>query len=109
MSEQRGRGRRGKINLGNPPSFFSGPTWSPDSKKIAYSDKRLQLWYVDLDHPTPKLVDADYFGGFGPTQLNQTWAPDSKRIAYTKQLPSGRHASFIFRLKQNQPLPTTPS
>ena len=28
------------INLGNPPSFFYSPTWSPDSKKIAYGDKR---------------------------------------------------------------------
>ncbi len=41
------------INLGNPPSFFYSPIWSPDSKKIAYSDKRLNLWVVDLDHPKP--------------------------------------------------------
>ncbi len=45
------------INLGNPPSFFYTPTWSPDSKKIAYTDKRLQLWYLELDNPSPKLID----------------------------------------------------
>ena len=102
IRDQNGMGQPHHINLGKPPSFFYGPTWSPDNKKIAYTDKRLQLWYVDLDHPTPKLVDADYFGGFGPTQLNQTWAPDSKWIAYTKQLPSGLHAVFVYSLEQGK-------
>jgi tricorn protease len=102
IRDQNGLGAVRHINLGNPPSFFYTPTWSPDSKKIAYSDKRLQLWYVDLDNPTPKLVDADYFGGFGPTQLNQTWSPDSKWIAYTRQLPSGQHAVFVYSLEQSK-------
>jgi tricorn protease len=102
IRDQNGMGPVRHINLGNPPSFFYSPTWSPDSKKIAYTDKRLQLWYVDLDNPAPKLVDADYFGGFGPTQLNQTWAPDSKWIAYTRQLPSGLHAVFVYSLEQGK-------
>ena len=38
-----------KIDLGNPPSFFYRPLWSADSKKIAYTDKRLNLWYVEID------------------------------------------------------------
>jgi tricorn protease len=99
---QNGIGEVRHIGLGNPPSFFYTPTWSPDSKKISYSDKRLNLWYVDLDNPQPKLVDTDYFGGFGATQLNQTWAPDNKWIAYTRQLPSGLHAVFVYSLDQGK-------
>jgi tricorn protease len=102
IRDQSGLGTVRHINLGNPPSFFYTPTWSPDSKKISYSDKRLQLWYVDLDNPVPKLVDADYFGGFGPTQLSQTWSPDNKWLAYTKQLPSGQHAVFVYSLEQGK-------
>ena len=59
------------------------------------------------DNTTPKLVDADYFGGFGPTQLGQTWAPDSKWIAYDKLLPSGLHAVFVYSLEQSKPAQIT--
>ena len=38
-----------KIGLGNPPAFYYDPTWSPDSKKIAYEDSLRQLWYIDLE------------------------------------------------------------
>src|SRR5271165_1176045 len=107
IRDQNGLGAVRHINLGNPPSFFYTPTWSPDSKKIAYSDKRLQLWYLDLDNPAPKLIDADYFGGFGPTQLNQTWSPDNKWIAYTRQLPSGLHAVFVYSLEQGKAFQVT--
>src|ERR1700683_548364 len=99
---QNGLGEVRHINLGTPPSFFYTPAWSPDSKKIAYSDKRLNLWYVDLDHPQPKLIDTDYFGGFAATQFSQTWAPDSKWLAYTRQLPSGLHAVFVYALDQGK-------
>ncbi len=102
IRSQSGLGEVRCINLGTPSSFFYGPTWSNDSKKIAYSDKRLNLWFVDLDNPKPKLVDSDLFGGFGPTQLGQTWAPDNKWIAYVKQLPSGQHAVFVYSLEQGK-------
>ncbi len=34
LRSQDGHSELRKINLGNPPSFFYSPTWSPDSKKI---------------------------------------------------------------------------
>src|SRR5260370_39438010 len=49
LRSQSGLGEVKKINLGNPPSFFYSPTWSPDSKKIASSDKRLNLCNLDID------------------------------------------------------------
>ena len=31
----------------------TSPRWSPDSKKIAYTDKRLEICYVELEKGTP--------------------------------------------------------
>ncbi len=71
--------------------------WSPDSDKIAYSDKRLNLWYVDLAHPAPVKVDTDMFDtplhDFSPA-----WSPDGKWLAYTKQLPNHLRAVFVYSL-----------
>lgn len=95
LRAQNGLGEVRKINLGVPPSFFYGITWAPDSKKIAYTDKWLNLWYVDLDKPTPVKVDTDYYD---VQSLNPAWSPDNRWIAYTKQLPSHFRAVFVYSL-----------
>ena len=102
IRDQNGTASVRHINLGNPPSFFYSPTWSWDSKKIAYTDKRLQLWYVDLDNPVPKLVDTDYYWTFASATTAQTWSPDNKWLAYIRQLPSGLHAVFVYSLEQGK-------
>jgi tricorn protease len=86
-----------RIDLGQPPSFFYSPRWSPDGKHIAYSDKRLNLWVVDLADGTPVKVDTDLFDT--PLhEFDQAWSPDSRWIAYTKQLPNHLHAAFVYAL-----------
>lgn len=89
-----GLGQVRKIDLGRPPSHFYGPRWSPDSKKIAYTDKRLNLWVVDLDHPIPVKVDTDRYDT-PVSDLDPAWSPDSRWIAYAKQLPNHLHAIFV--------------
>ncbi len=87
-----------KISLGNPPSFFYEPKWSPDSKKVTFHDKRLNVWYVDLAKGTPVKVDTDYYEAPFHT-LDPSWSPDSRWITYTKQLPSHMRAVFIYSLE----------
>jgi len=93
LSPQDGLGEVRKINLGNSPSFFYSPTWSPDSKKIAFTDKRLNLWYVDIDAGKPIHVDSNPYDG---ANFSPAWSPDSRWIAYTRQLDSTLHAVFIY-------------
>lgn len=96
LRQQSGMGEVRKINLGTPPSFFYAPTWSPDSKKIAFADKRLNLWYVDLDKRTPVKIDTSKRGG----GFNANWSPDSRWIAYTKPVESWYSAVFIYSLEE---------
>ncbi|HKO35369.1 MAG TPA: PDZ domain-containing protein [Pyrinomonadaceae bacterium] len=96
LRQQSGMGEVKKISLGNPPSFFYAPNWSPDSKKIAFTDKRLNLWYVDLDKGAPIKIDTSKRGG----GFNASWSPDSRWIAYTRPVESWYSAVFIYSLEE---------
>ncbi len=90
-----------KIALGQPPSFFYSPRWSPDSKKIAYADKRMNLWLVDLDHEAPVKIDQDLYDT--PFHyLDPAWSADSRWIAYTKQLRNYLRAVFVYSLSDKK-------
>ena len=94
---QNGLGTVTKIPLGDPPSFFYSPRWSPDSKKIVFFDKRLNLWYVDVDKKSPVHVDTDRFDS-PAFDFRPNWSPDSRWIAYAKQLENHQHAIFVYAL-----------
>jgi tricorn protease len=100
IRDQNGLGEPRRIALGTPPPFPYAPRWSPDSKKIAFTDKRLNVSYVDLEKGTPVHIDTDTYAG--PMALNPAWSPDSKWIAYTRKLKSHLHAVFAYSLDQNK-------
>ncbi len=74
--------------------FMFPPAWSPDSSKIAWADKDLKLWYVDIKEKKPVEVDR---GKYGEIQ-NYNWSPDSKWIAYDKSLESGFSVVYLYGL-----------
>lgn len=98
LRDQSGMGDVKKIILGSSPSYFYSPTWSPDSKKIAYTDKRLNLWYVDIEKGSPVKVDTNTYEN--PWRVTDPdWSPDSKWITYTKQLKNRMCAVFVHSLE----------
>jgi tricorn protease len=99
VAGQRGLGEVKKIALGTPPSFFYSPRWSPDGTKIAYTDKRLNVWYVDASGASaPVKVDTDRFDR-PDRQVVPNWSPDSRWITYTKVLPSQMSAVFVYSVE----------
>jgi tricorn protease len=105
IRDQSGLGEARRIGLGNPPVFPYGPIWSPDSNKIAYTDKELAVCYVELEKGTPVCFDSDPYAG--PSALDPAWSPDSKWIAYTKKLKSQMHAVFVYSVEQNKTFQVT--
>jgi tricorn protease len=69
--------------------------WSPDSRKIAFADKKLRLRYVDV--ASGRVVDADR-GTYGrPAQYS--WSPDSRYIVYVKPARSRFLAIWLYELQ----------
>ncbi len=97
LRPQSGMGEVRKINLGSSPSFYYAPVWSPDSKKIAFADKRLNLWYVDLAGGAPVRIDANTFDT-PQRSFEHVWSPDSRWVAYSKQLKNHLSAIFVYSL-----------
>ena len=55
-------------------------TWSPDSKKIVWSDKKLRLQYVEVGSKKVTLIDQ----AKAWEHSGATWSPDSKWVAFTR-------------------------
>jgi tricorn protease len=82
-----------EIALENPSHYYT-PSWSPDSKKLLYSDTNLHVWVLDAETGKAKIVGNDPWMVPQRT-LNPVWAPDSKWVAYSSRLKSMFHAIFI--------------
>ena len=98
VQDQRGTKPPQTYSLG-PASFYFHPLWSPDSKKIAYTDKKLNLWYLDLASKKTVRVAADTYGPLrGEPALAPAWSPDGQWLAYSQQMPNHLRTVFVYHL-----------
>ena len=95
-----GLGEVRKLALGQAPSFYYSPVWSPDSKRLAYADKRGKFWILELAGGTNTLVDTQPLAaGFEPDGSNFSWSPDSRRLAYGRLLTNRFTGIFIYSVE----------
>lgn len=72
--------------------------WSPDSKKILWSDKKLRLQFVDVASKKVTLVNqAKAF-----EIRDFTWSPDSSWVAYTRPENDSMNKIYLFSLESGQ-------
>ena len=88
---QDGMGKEQEITSGYK-GFKFPPMWSPDSKKLAWADKDLQLWYVDINEKKPVQVDKAKYAEIA----NYSWSPDSKWLAYDKTAHNSNAAVYLY-------------
>ena len=93
ITAQDGLAAEEQITSGHKGFMFQ-PAWSPDSSKIAWADKDLKLWYVDLKEKKPVEVDRAKFFEI----QNYSWSPDSKWLAYDKNLETGFSVVYLYGL-----------
>lgn len=89
-----------EITLKNPTHYYT-PSWSPDSKKIMFTDTNLKVWVLDVASEQAKIVGEDPWMVPART-LNPTWSPDSKWVAYVGRLRSLYHAIFISNVETGE-------
>ncbi len=82
-----------EIAIANPKHYYT-PQWSPDSKKILFTDTDMKVWVMDIASGEMKQVGSEQWMVPGRTWA-PVWSPDSKWIAYSARLRSLLHAVFI--------------
>lgn len=65
-------------------TFRYGAQWSPDSKKLAFSDKTGRLWWTDVAGGKLTQIDKSEYGEI----FQYAWSGDSKWVCYSKSTPS---------------------
>jgi tricorn protease len=75
--------------------FLYAPVWSPDSRKLLFSDKDLRLYYVDLETKTPVLIDRGEYAG---DLTDYVFSPDSQWVAYAKYVENNNHVLYLYHL-----------
>jgi tricorn protease len=88
------------ISLPHPTHYYT-PSWSPDSKKLVYTDTNLKVWVLDVASGQAKIVGSDPFMVPQRTE-NPVWSPDSKWVAYSSHLKSLYHAIFVANVETGE-------
>jgi tricorn protease len=97
IAPQDGLGKEQQITSGYK-GFKFPPQWSPDSKKLAWADKDVNLWWIDINDKKPVKVDHDDYGEI----TNYNWSPDSKWLAYDKQSDNNYSVVYIYSLADSK-------
>ncbi len=82
----------------NADTYKYQVVWSPDSKKIMWSDKKLRLQYVEVE--SKKVTPVVQATAWEIT--NYSWSPDSKWIAYSKPEDSSMTNIYLYSLDKKE-------
>ncbi|UCF18163.1 MAG: PD40 domain-containing protein [Gemmatimonadota bacterium] len=84
--------KRVKVEL--RPTFYRELTWSPDSKLLAFSDKRLTLWVADIETGGARRVTSSEYSHQDSYQ--PAWSPDGRTLAYSRYESNRLRAIYVY-------------
>ena len=95
---------------GEPRQLTSGAdtykymlSWSPDSRKILWSDKKQRLQFVEVESKSVTQVAQ-------PRQweiIDYSWSPDSQWIAYSQPEEKKMATIYLYSLEKKESVPVT--
>ncbi len=85
------------------PGFRYNIYWSPDSKKLAFIDKAMDIYIYDLDKDKTTKVDKEKYATEGDLRsFKVSWSSDSRWLAYAKDMDNQHRAVSIYDTKEAQ-------
>lgn len=88
--------------------FYAFTKWSPDSKKITFTDNGRNLYLLDVATGSIKKIDTDEL--YSPDQardIMNDWSPDSRWFVYTIITKTYFSRIFLYSLDQGKSFPVT--
>ncbi|MBX3746672.1 MAG: PD40 domain-containing protein [Verrucomicrobiae bacterium] len=88
------------------PGFYANPKWSPDSRRISFTDNAHSIHFIDLATAQQTRVSTDAIFGPAPA-LHHAWSPDSRWIAHTRNTPTYHQQIFLFSVADGRSFAVT--
>ncbi len=102
---QGGKGGKRKFQL-KGAGFYDSLAWSPDSKRVSFSDNSWSLYVLDLDTGDSTKISTEPI--YGPVKtLSHSWSPDSRWIAYTRITRTYFQRVFLYNVEEKKSYPVT--
>jgi len=78
--------------------------WSPDSKKIGYTDQTLTLYFIDVATKNLTRVDKEEYENVDVSLdvksiYDFSWSPDSRYLAYSKMNKDFMYQVYVYSLE----------
>jgi tricorn protease len=105
LAPQDGRGDARRIPL-KGAGFYADPKWSPDSKKLSFSDNSMTIFVLDVATGTQTKVASDPLYGPAPV-LHHAWSPDSRFLAYTQNTSTYFNRLSLYSLADGKSYPVS--
>ncbi len=84
-------------------TYKYGISWSPDSKKILWTDKKLRIQFVDV--ATKKVTTVAKAKNW--EVHDAVWSPDSRWIAYSQEEANDLSKIYLYSVEQNKTFAVT--